>query len=54
MNKVAVRLADGHMINGMTADFFPGKDLFHESMAKVAAGQAVGAWVCSMHIERFA
>jgi hypothetical protein len=29
MNKVVARYADGRVLKGMTADFFPGKDLFH-------------------------
>ena len=29
MNKVVVRYADGRMLKGTAADFFPGKDLFH-------------------------
>ena len=29
MNKVVARYADGRIVKGMTADFFPGKDLFH-------------------------
>ncbi|MBE0417786.1 MAG: hypothetical protein IBX63_08465 [Coriobacteriia bacterium] len=29
MNKVVARFADGRLIKGMTADFFPAKDLFH-------------------------
>jgi hypothetical protein len=35
VNKVVVRLADGHMIKGMTTDFFPGKDIFHVSVTNV-------------------
>jgi hypothetical protein len=31
MNKVVVRFADGRMLKGTAADFFPGKDLFHVS-----------------------
>jgi hypothetical protein len=31
MNKVVARYADGRVLKGMTADFFPGKDLFHLS-----------------------
>jgi hypothetical protein len=31
MNKVVVRFADGRMLKGTAADFFPGKDLFHMS-----------------------
>lgn len=29
LNKVVARFADGHVIKGMTADFFPAKDSFH-------------------------
>ncbi len=29
MNKVVARYADGRMVKGMTADFFPNKDVFH-------------------------
>jgi hypothetical protein len=29
VNKVVARFADGRMVKGMTADFFPAKDLFH-------------------------
>lgn len=32
MNKVVVRYADGRLIKGMTADFFPNKDIFHVSV----------------------
>lgn len=38
MNKVVARYADGRMIKGMTADFFPGKDAFHVSEADAPAG----------------
>jgi len=38
MNKVVARFADGRMVKGMTADFFPGKDLFHVSVATASAG----------------
>jgi hypothetical protein len=31
LNKVVARFADGRVIKGMTADFVPGKDLFHVS-----------------------
>ena len=31
MNKVVVRFADGRVLKGTAADFFPGKDLFHVS-----------------------
>jgi hypothetical protein len=39
MNKVAVRYADGHLINGTTDDFFPGKDLFHVSVVNAPVGE---------------
>ena len=32
MNKVVVRFADGRMVKGTTADFFPTKDIFHVSV----------------------
>ncbi len=32
MNKVVARFVDGRMVKGMTADFFPTKDLFHVSV----------------------
>jgi len=38
VNKVVARFADGHMIKGITADFFPGKDLFHVSAVTAPAG----------------
>ncbi|HSK46670.1 MAG TPA: hypothetical protein VLA05_01545 [Coriobacteriia bacterium] len=40
MNKVVARFADGRMVKGMTADFFPNKDVFHvsESVAPVGTG----------------
>jgi len=31
VNKVIARFGDGSMIKGMTADFFPTKDIFHVS-----------------------
>lgn len=39
MSRVVARFADGRMIKGVTADFFPGKDLFHvtEASAPVEA-----------------
>jgi hypothetical protein len=39
MNKVVARFADGHIIKGKTADFFPGKDLFHMSVDNTPAGE---------------
>jgi hypothetical protein len=42
VNKVVARFADGRMVKGMTADFFPTKELFHVSVADAAPGaQAV-------------
>ena len=38
MNKVIARLADGRVIKGMTADFFPTKDRFHVTVAMAPAG----------------
>lgn len=38
MNKVIARFADGSMVNGMTADFFPAKDLFHVIVADIPSG----------------
>ncbi len=38
MNKVVARFADGRMVKGTTADFFPAKDLFHVSVATAPAG----------------
>jgi len=38
MNKVVVRMVDGHMIKGVTTDFFPGKDVFHVSIANAPIG----------------
>ena len=40
MNKVVARFADGRTIKGMTADFFPGKDLFHVAEAAAPEGAA--------------
>jgi len=31
-NKVVARFADGPVVKGMTADFFPNKDIFHISV----------------------
>ena len=38
MNKVIARFADGRMVKGMTADFFPNKELFHVSEETAPAG----------------
>jgi hypothetical protein len=38
MNKVVVRFADGRTLKGMTADFFPTKDLFHVNVSTDSAG----------------
>lgn len=32
LNKVVARFADGSVVKGMTADFFPNKDVFHVSV----------------------
>lgn len=37
MNKVIVRFADGRIIKGTTADFFPNKELFHVSVDEATA-----------------
>ena len=38
MNKVVVRLSDGRTLKGETADFFPGKDIFHLRPANAPDG----------------
>jgi hypothetical protein len=38
MNKVVARFADGRVVKGMTADFFPGRETFHVSVALAAPG----------------
>lgn len=38
VNKVVARFADGRMVKGMTADFFPNKDLFHVVVTASPAG----------------
>ncbi len=38
MNKVVVRFADGRILKGMTADFFPAKDLFHVNVSTESVG----------------
>lgn len=38
MNKVVVRFADGRIIKGTTADFYPNKDTFHVSVDAVPDG----------------
>ncbi len=38
MNKVIARYADGRVVKGVTADFFPGKDSFHISDADDPVG----------------
>ena len=39
MNKVIARFADGHMVKGVTADFFPNKELFHVRVGDVPDGE---------------
>ena len=36
LNKVVARFVEGPVVKGMTADFFPNKDVFHLSVAGVA------------------
>ena len=38
MNQVVARFADGRLIKGMTADFFPNKDVFHVSEGSASLG----------------
>ena len=38
MNKVVVRFADGRIIKGTTADFYPNKDTFHVSVEAAQDG----------------
>jgi hypothetical protein len=38
MNKIVARLVDGQKIKGTTVDFFPGKDVFHVSIADAPIG----------------
>jgi hypothetical protein len=40
MNKVVVRYADGRVVKGTTADFFPGRETFHVNLASAAPGTA--------------
>lgn len=39
MNKVVARFADGRLIKGTTADFSPGKEIFHVSVANAQPGE---------------
>jgi hypothetical protein len=41
VNKVVARFADGRMLKGMTADFFPNKDFFHVSVSTGAGSESV-------------
>jgi hypothetical protein len=38
VNKIVARFADGRIVKGMTADFFPAKDLFHVKVTGESAG----------------
>jgi hypothetical protein len=38
MNQVVARFADGRLLKGVTADFFPNKDVFHVSDASSPLG----------------
>jgi len=40
VNKVVARFADGRLVKGMTADFFPNKDAFHVNVGGSLAGEA--------------
>jgi hypothetical protein len=40
MNKVVARYADGRVVKGVTADFFPGRETFHLSVASAASASA--------------
>lgn len=39
MNKIVARFADGRIIKGTTADFFPGKDIFHVMIVNASPGE---------------
>jgi hypothetical protein len=41
VNKVVARFADGRMLKGMTADFFPNKDFFHMSVSTAAGVESI-------------
>jgi hypothetical protein len=46
MNKVVARYADGRVVKGVTADFFPGRETFHLSVASGAPAAApLEIWV---------
>jgi hypothetical protein len=38
VNKIVARFVDGRIVKGMTADFFPTKDLFHVHVTTDSAG----------------
>lgn len=38
MNKIVARFNDGRLLKGQTADFAPGKEVFHVAAAGAAAG----------------
>jgi hypothetical protein len=38
VNKVVARFDDGRLVKGMTADFFPAKDLFHLMLVDAPVG----------------
>ncbi len=40
MNRVAVHYADGRVLKGTTADFFPAKESFHLTIADMTIGTA--------------
>jgi hypothetical protein len=39
MNKVVARFADGRVVKGMTANFFPNKEIFHVSVEAAPDGE---------------
>ncbi len=39
MNKVVARYADGRIVKGMTADFFPNKEIFHVNVGVTLSGE---------------
>jgi len=46
MNKVIARYADGRLVKGHTADFFPGKEIFHVNRYDAAPGEKpVEVWM---------
>ncbi len=44
MNRVVARFADGRIIKGQTADFFPNKDVFHVADIATPGAEPVEIW----------